>query len=473
MKYCPTSVASLLLAVAALSMPAFGTGQVSISTFGARGDGATDDGAAMQSAIDAAAPGAVLVWPKTAGCYRTAATLVVKKPLTLRGPGAICMTAPDRTLLSISSGNVTIDGLTLKGPQHDEYRDRERAIAILGTAGAPPDYIHHISIKNTVISNWGGYAIISAFVDGFSYVGNTISEIGFTGIQGLSVRNGSASRNSVADVTSKGLPEDNAYGFIFSRGTDDAGELVTQPRSANVVITDNIVHGVPTWTCFDTHAGENVSFLNNFGTGCKFGIGAGPAKDHLNKYKYAPLKITITNNTLDSAPLARGTAENGIVFQGVVGGEYATGSIGSNVVVGYGNSTSPLGAAVEIQATKDLVVSGLTIRDPSPVGILLYGSNKGLSIVGTTIADPWTDSTARVGEVEGIYSKGGNNEATVSGLVVKGIHPHEAALVLTGKSGVAIRLGDDAGGSFVINGVDTNAKIPLLVGAHSVVRKAP
>ena len=61
---------------------------VSVKDFGATGDGTTDDTAAIQSAIDAIAPGAILFFP--VGDY-IVSNLSIQKPIVIEGDGVAAM----------------------------------------------------------------------------------------------------------------------------------------------------------------------------------------------------------------------------------------------------------------------------------------------------------------------------------------------------------------------------------------------
>ena len=79
-------------------------GAVSVTDYGATGDGVTDDAAAIQSAIDALSSGGTLLFPQ--GQYRIGAKLTVDKPLHMIGSGY----GTDST--STNGGNVGSTTLT-------------------------------------------------------------------------------------------------------------------------------------------------------------------------------------------------------------------------------------------------------------------------------------------------------------------------------------------------------------------------
>lgn len=98
------------------------TNSVSVLDFGAKGDGTTDDTAAIQKAIDSASTsGAVLVFPASTGTYRINSTLILKDNTSISGKGAtLFMPSQDSPKVMLKSTensyikNVTIEGLSLK-----------------------------------------------------------------------------------------------------------------------------------------------------------------------------------------------------------------------------------------------------------------------------------------------------------------------------------------------------------------------
>ena len=126
--------------------------QVDVSSFGAKGDGKTDDTAAIQQAINSIPAGQTLLFGKASNTYLISSRLILKPNRTYRGAGTILMSssAPAHTgmvkLPYSAAYNVTISGISFDA----NGVGGGIQIAVDGGGAVPAT---GITLQNTVIRN--------------------------------------------------------------------------------------------------------------------------------------------------------------------------------------------------------------------------------------------------------------------------------------------------------------------------------
>jgi len=454
MSYNPFSVAAPTSTP--LSAPNPKTAYVDVTWGGAVGDGSTDDTAAIQAVINAAAAGTGILFPKTSSYFKITDALTISKALTIYGAGTVTQATQNVAGFVVTASNVTFDGITINGAQSATYHSAENAIYAHGTfsAGIAPTYITNFTAKNLTISGWGAAGIEADYINGFKIINNTISTLPYAGIAVLSGLDGDISGNSISSISGAGVSGSNAYGILMSRASSDAGNLTSQPRSVKITVTNNRIKNITTWVAIDTHAGAYITIANNIIANTYYGITAGSSKDSGGiNYVYAPLGISIVGNVLDST-VSDGSMGNGISLTGSAT-EFATGTIIGNIVQAYGTATSANDGAVLAYNTIGMTISGNVIKEPSPNGIYLTQNNYGATISGNAIMDVWTNSVP-VGGVNGIVTPGADhNELFIGDNSFRQV-TKAATYLLTTATGVAIRLGAGTGNitSLGLNGSD-------------------
>lgn len=440
-----------------------------VTNCGARGDGRTDDTHAEWAALLAVPTGGRITWPESRGCYRTSASLTVAKSVSLSGPGTICAIM-SAALFQVRSSNVSFAGLKLTGAQSAIYRAAENAILATGEfrPGRAPQFITDLSIRNLVIRHFGAAAIQADYVRDFTFTNNIIQDLPYGGIVVLSGIGGEISGNRVSQISGAGAPGSDAYGIMVSRETQDAGELVSQPRSADIRIQDNVVDGIPTWAGLNTHSGQNIVFHRNTIRNTYFGIAVGASRSAAHtEYLYAPLNITVSDNNLDST-VTDGSRATGISFTGAVK-EMATGTITGNTVKGYGHATTAADGAILAYSTANLVIRHNIVERPSPNGVALTGNNRDTNISENTISDSFTNADA-VGAVHGIYTTGDDNESHIYGNTIRDTGAMKARFRLVTGSGGALRLAPGRHNSVLLGENPSNATLPLINAGEIPVR---
>jgi len=364
-----------------------GDGFVSVMSFGAKGDGATDDTEAIQAAVDAAAGVGTVLFP--AGTFLITARVTLPAESVLVGVGAeIVQQTAGTAGLRIVGSDVTVSGLSITGRHETStYVNGEDGIQTDTTVGSP---LERIRIDRCRITGWGKYGIWMEHVNRFWVTDCVIDEVGYSGGSFASCTFGQVCGNSVSNVTAGA--SGNAYGFAATRiTTDDAN-----PRSTDISFTNNRFHTIK-WEGLDTHGGERIIFDGNTLTACDRGIAAVSADDELGDATFAPLDCVITGNTIDSLSDSGGKA-CGVVLSGAdVSGEYATGVIANNTITGHGGTTV-LGGVV-LQHSKGVVVAGNKLAECNAYGVSLDVDNVGALVASNTFVDVWSSSAYTAGVI--------------------------------------------------------------------------
>lgn len=304
---------------------------VNVRDHGAVGDGVTDDTNAIQTAISETPDGGLLYFADGEDAYNVTGTLTINKRMIITGPGIIrynsVIGAP---LFKATSSDVTFTGLNLTGPGITSVTDRvlnNRAIWAVGTLANP---LSNIRITDCSISGFIDSGIWLDYVNQSHIIGNTVSDMLYAGIMGITLTNSEISANIVENIVQKGTVV-NTYGIAV---TDVDNTLAA--RSANVAINGNIVSYVRDWEGIDTHSGINISITGNVVTGCYDGIScvAGSASRLV-----APENVTVSGNTVDSTGANNPRAAirlfgvntttrcSGIVLANTIRGSYSVGRL--------------------------------------------------------------------------------------------------------------------------------------------------
>lgn len=125
---------------------------VNVRDFGATGDGSTDDTAAIQAAITAAA-GRMVYFPKPSVAYRLTDDLTINASLSIKGDKALLRRTGSNSggLLISSTSHVAVEGLHFEGDYTSGSISGDGAIEILNTT--------HVTVRNCSFKNLRGIAI--------------------------------------------------------------------------------------------------------------------------------------------------------------------------------------------------------------------------------------------------------------------------------------------------------------------------
>ena len=372
--------------------------------------------------------------------------LAVSQSVTIRGDGEgseIQQETSGKRGFYITASNVTIRDLRLYGygATTDGVSNTD-AILFLGTAGDPPTNIVNAKVLNCFIENWELRGIVADYVDNFEFSGNYIKSITYAGILTLGAQDGVISNNRIDDIkgdsTGAGA-SNNSYGISVTRHTTE--DLVEHPRSARIVIANNVVTNAPLWDGISTHAAEDCFFNNNIVKSTMRGINC--VGDDTN----GPLNNTISNNIVDIGSVAAGESSSGIGIAGE-SGELATGCIVGNIIIGHGDEDSQISGGLSIKYTQGYAVTGNRLINCASRGIMLYQHNYDFTVSGNTISDVWSAThnvmAIQVNSVYNIGYIGENSWANVTKSTGRYLGSGTSyGIYINNQTGVAISLGNN------------------------------
>jgi hypothetical protein len=332
---------------------------------------ANDD---LQAALDAVPVGGEFVIDRP---WTRSRTLVVQRPLRLRftGSGALRMTTASTALL-VQASDVEIVDAVITGAGADGG-GLGHGIAVRGLRGGP---LRGVTVRRGHFRDIPHDGVHLEYCDRFRITGVTMERLGYAGIVGVGVVDGTIDANTVRDVRQP-AGRVNSYGISLTREARYAP--ADARRSARVRVTGNRIAGVPAWEGIDTHAGEGIEIRGNVVTGCRVGIAAVPSKDPADREQtsVAPVGLVIADNTVTRSPgLAPGS---GIVVSGAgttVGStrQRATGVVSGNVVTGAGGSSGEAGILLKL--TRGMLVTRNRITASVENAVCLAHSNAAVTV---------------------------------------------------------------------------------------------
>lgn len=434
----------------------------SVDDFGADPTGTADSATAIQAALNS---GAKVVEFPVAGSYTVGSALTVPANVQIEGNGATVTASSSFTLFNLTTGgairNLNIVGSVAAGT----YDGSSIAVEAEGTNNHPaaPTYITGPKVENCTITNFGYMAVRLAYVKKAEVRNNRIADIGYTGVGGVSCEDVIVDGNTIEGVT-PGSAGGDAYGVFIDR--QNGLSETSDPRSYRCIITNNIIKNVvvsgggTNGEGIDTHAGVDFLIDSNVVNGCQRGIVVVPSIIGALGQQLGGIRCVISNNTVV------GDGAYGILVGGAYSGSTVIDHardcvITGNTVVGFGNANDNLTGGIQLQFTKNCVVSNNAVKNSRCNLIDLNFHNVGFTVSGNVLTDPWDNvyepNCIRIGgnDTRGIIT--GNtfrfDDATLGAKVAR-----RSIRVETGLTGLNVELGKCA-----FEGIDaTHLELTLL-----------
>jgi parallel beta-helix repeat protein len=324
---------------------------VNVKNTGAKGDGVTDDTAAIQAAIDqVTGTGGTVYVPDGTYMIDAVTMLFVKSNMTFSmSSGAILKAIPnganDFNIIRINfASNVNVVGGTLQGERYQHLVTSGEFGMGLGIYGSSNVFIDGVTSKD----NWG---------DGFYLGTNSPSGITFCNVTADNNR-----RQGMSVITANGMVIKNST-FKNTNGTAPASGIDIEPETGNTVNNVQIL---------------NNQFLNNDESGVL--LTYNPAYNGLTFI--TNIKIdgnTITGNDRHFYDV---NTEGGIVLLNVTGVQVTNNTITNDVKDGI-----HLGQPGTGTVAKNNAITGNTISNNQRYGIILESGSTANTITNNTVCN--------------------------------------------------------------------------------------
>lgn len=398
---------------------------VSVKDFGAKGDGTTDDTAAIQAALNSGAKR--VIFPAGTYLIGSGQGVVVKSNTAVSGYGATLKNTrfqnpSSRTakgdalycglIVNMGSSDITIEGFTIEGPTPTSISQSNMAYNSIGinirgqfdrwyidavddtTTGTSKN----ITIRDCTIYGWYQSGIIADYVDNLLIESCYVHTCGRDGIRLYGCAFFDVSRNRVHNITpgfsNEGIaPNNNSYGIAASRvyrSEAGDGSVNLYRRSQDGLICHNRVTQVPTWKPLDTHGGERITFSHNYVYGGYVGIGIAIGGDSLTTGYVPPKDITVSYNEIrqNQANVATYGNRSGVMVYADAWDDNNRGldvTVTGNTIEGYGVLNTKGG--IEISNFRNVSITGNKIKNCRGSGISFSNDNDNVYIAGNLIQD--------------------------------------------------------------------------------------
>lgn len=356
---------------------------VNVKYYGAKETGTDDDSAYINNALSNRYVQFLEFNKKT---YLINSSINVNIGKGIKGNFAKIKTSTNITALSLKGNNIVRD-LYLEGTGSTTLNQNNIAISGIGSSSSA--YIDSIELTNIYINSFAYYGVLFEFCKNITIRNLYIDGVGYAGYMGFSNDNVLIDNGYVKNITGTGTL---GYGIAFTRRATDSS-LTVYPRSKNCIVSNFTVENNPTWEAYDTHAGDNINFVNCISKNCKVGVAIVPSQlggvdDH------APINCTVSGCQV----YGNGTG-SGIIISGALASPSSNPptdlaincKVTSNTVINSGEAGNNISGAIKLQATEGVIVTGNKIKNSREVGINLYLHNNNFKVNGNIVLDNYSE----------------------------------------------------------------------------------
>ena len=370
--------------------------------YGVKGDGATDDTAAIQALLNGITPNTTVHFP--AGTYlHDHLVFSGKSNFALVGDGAVFVAATrtDRYIRFVNCTDFTVRGIVSKGATATTRQGPTRGLSIEGCQRAKliGNRATNTEGVGIYVGKDGGAAASSdvelannqvsdTCADGIHITGGSLrvtvsgNQIVRSGDDSIAVVSYNTDAAACEDVTVTGNLAVNSgsrgLAVVGGRGVTLSGNVVNAPKNAGIYVAYEATYGIRS-TKNVSITGNTIRAANTYNNptttfAAIHVVGDGGTTNPVEG-------ITITGNTID-----------GSAYHGILAGSTNPGCYG--FVIANNNIRNTGNGALMVQAVTNVSVVGNMLDTSNEGGLILSGTRGVAAVIGNIVKDPNRTSTA-------------------------------------------------------------------------------
>ncbi|NNU89754.1 glycosyl hydrolase family 28-related protein [Anoxybacillus sp. CHMUD] len=369
---------------------------VNVKSFGAKGDGVTNDAPAIQNAINSLTNGGIVYIPP--GTYLIGTSLTVPSNITIRGAGMDVTILKDHSSLGANRifyiqgtsdsyiKNICIECLTIQNgtAQTGAYTSGKDGIRI--------EYVDGFRMCDCKITEiQGAYGLVTKFSKNIHVLRNIFYRVTYSGMTVLvECENIKVLDNIFDTVTSTNYA--NVYTFATGGEKLNEGQFFLK----NLWVERNKFLNNPLWEGIDTHGGENIFFRKNYIENTSVGINCQSAVGYVSN-------PVLKNVFIEDNIIKQSTGRDGNGGIVVTGGSSTSPTniyyaeniiIRSNKIDGFGGTSSSTVGSIILYRARKVTIEDNHIENFAQSGVLLYHTLEDVTIRNNKILNMRTSYDA-------------------------------------------------------------------------------